>query len=225
MYLPLNVHPGAPDRVKLFVACHVDMQFSDVHCMLRLPMPDYELPAGCNFAAANCLLSLIAGASVMFYEPAAFSHNRDRGRLFTAVLASAYPWLREKPPMDAAAAPVMLWKMYRNPFAHSLGVTGPGRELFKVLKFEGGLSEQQVEELERPGPRPSWLPSTMIKQKDTFKLYVDALYWGTRRMFEALTADAPRMAGTDHLLTALEKPGSDHGCTHLAAGAICRQSS
>jgi hypothetical protein len=204
MYLPLSVHPSAPERIKRFVADHVDMQFSDVHCMLRLPMSRYGLRAGCNFAAATCLLGLIAGASVVLYEPDEFWNNQHRDLLFKMVLET-YPWLRQRPAMGPVETIVKLWQMYRNPFAHSLGITRPGREMFEVIKFKGGLSERQVEALESPGPRPGWLPPTMIKQKNTIKLHVDALYWGTRRMVEALTADAPRMTRTDRLLSDLGK--------------------
>jgi hypothetical protein len=204
MYRPLNVHPGAPERVKRFVAEHVDMQFHDVHCMLRLPMPRYRLRSGCNFAAGTCLLGLIAGASIMLYEPDEFGRRGNRGGLFREVLKS-YPWLEEGSAMDPEVAIDKLWEMYRNPFAHSLGVPHPGPELFKVIKFREGLSERQVEALERPGPRPDWLPPTMIQQENSIKLHVDALYWGTRRMVEELTADPDRMERTDELLTGLDK--------------------
>jgi hypothetical protein len=45
----------------------------------------------------------------------------------------------------------------------------------------------------------------MIKQGNTIKLHVDALYWGTRRMVETLTKEPRRMARTDLLLEGLEK--------------------
>jgi hypothetical protein len=148
---------------------------------------------------------LVAGASIMLYEPKEFDRRGNRGRLFKAVLKS-YPWIDEGSAMNPEVAIDRIWEMYRNPLAHSLGVPRRGgRELFKVIKFKEALSERQLEALEGPGPRPNWLPPTMVEQENTIKLHVDALYWGTRRMVEVLTVDTPRMARTDQLLSDLEQ--------------------
>jgi hypothetical protein len=50
-YVPLTIATSAPRSVRHFIETHVDMQFADVHAMLRLPIDtDAGLKAGCNFA-------------------------------------------------------------------------------------------------------------------------------------------------------------------------------
>lgn len=200
MYLPLNVDPGAPSQVRVFIAEHVDMQFHDVHCMLRLPMTARGLRAGCNFAAASTLLGLVSGASVMLYAPERFHDDEGRELLFKGVLRDAYPWLNRKPAVPPEEAANKLWQMYRCPFAHSLGVLRPKGQWSKVLKPGQGMAERDVAALEKPGQRPRDLPPTMIKAGSTYKLNVHSLYWGTRRMFETLTEDASRMRRAAKLL-------------------------
>ena len=51
-YIDLRIHPATPRRVVHFIRKHVDMQFADVHAMIRLPIDtDDGLKAECNFAA------------------------------------------------------------------------------------------------------------------------------------------------------------------------------
>lgn len=54
-------------HVHNFVAKHLDMQFDDVRGMLKLPLPKFGIPAGCNFAAAAAWCNLIGGISVVLY--------------------------------------------------------------------------------------------------------------------------------------------------------------
>ncbi len=56
-------------HVHNFVARHPDMQFDDVRGMMKLPLPKFGIPAGCNFAAAAALCNLIGGISVVLYTP------------------------------------------------------------------------------------------------------------------------------------------------------------
>lgn len=204
MYLSLTPDPATPERVKDFIAKHVDMQFHDVHCMLRLPMPERALRAGCNFAAASTLLGLVSGASVMLFAPDRFHDKKDRGKLFQDVLRCAYPWLKGRSAVDPVEANETLWELYRTPFAHSLGVPHPRGQWGKVLK-PAGMSEQEVMALEVPGPHPKRLPPMLVKTGSTYKLNVHTLYWGTRWMFEKLTEDAARMKRAENLLEGLEK--------------------
>jgi hypothetical protein len=46
-------------HLRKLLEIQVDMQFADVHSMLRLPQG--ELEAGCNLALANVLFTLIRG--------------------------------------------------------------------------------------------------------------------------------------------------------------------
>ena len=85
MYTPLRVN-HAPEKVRKLVAEQVDMQFHDVHCMLRLPIKQCTLDAGCNLASAHVLIALIAGSSVVFYAPEKFRERGGRDKLFNEVM-------------------------------------------------------------------------------------------------------------------------------------------
>jgi hypothetical protein len=200
MYRPLNVSDAAPGRVKRFIADHLDMQFEDVHCMLRLPMEEHGLRAGCNFAAAGTLLALIGGASVVLYRPSEFATRGNRGELFTGLLRNHYPWFTARQALGRDRTIEKLWEMYRAPLAHALGLHEPGQEDYKVLKLRHGLAEAELEELEGPGPCPVWVRPTMERDGAIFKLNVSTLYWGVRRMVEELTRHPRLMRQTDALL-------------------------
>src|SRR5262245_3373789 len=123
-YNPLNPDPHTPNPVINFLRDHVQMQLHDVHVMLRLPMPEYELDAGCNFTAVNMLLALVSGISTVLYNGTGGS-----GKRFRDAMEMYYPWseeLREPAilgnpitPKDGAR---LLYDIFRNPLAHALGV-------------------------------------------------------------------------------------------------------
>ena len=200
MYRPLDVSGAAPERVQRFIAEHVDMQFGDVHCMLRLPMEERGLHAGCNFPTLSTLLALVAGTSVVFFRPDEFDERGNRGVLFKGVLSHYYPWFRRRGALGSQKTIEKLWKMYRHPLAHSLGLHEPDAEDYKVLKLPRGLSEDELGELEAPGNRPAWVRATTEQDGSVYKLNVSTLYWGVRRMVEKLTGCPRLMRRTDALL-------------------------
>src|SRR5262245_8583276 len=118
-YRPLAT-THARKSIRDFVAKHIDMQFADVHAMLRLPLIDDGLEAGCNFACVSTLCGLIAGASTIFYS----QHGSNRER-FIGVLNEYYPW-RLQPKGDATSqseSAEALYSDYRNPLAHAWAVS------------------------------------------------------------------------------------------------------
>ena len=86
-YVDLQIDAATPELVKDFIRFQVDMQFHDIHCMLRLPLPEPGLNAGCNFAAANTLLILVSGISTVLYK-----QTGDSGKRFIRALEDCYPW-------------------------------------------------------------------------------------------------------------------------------------
>jgi hypothetical protein len=117
-YIPLDINPHAPTKVTDFIRRHVDMQFHDVHCMLRLPIPAQRLDASCNFAAATFLLDLISGISTALYDGPGRSGER-----FKTVVESYYPWdLEPSGGVSAASGSDTLYKVFRNPLVHALGL-------------------------------------------------------------------------------------------------------
>src|SRR5438132_1815043 len=118
-YTPLAIDPDTPRTVRDFIRVHLDMQFHDVHCMFRLPIPQQDI-AGCNFAAANTLLSLVSGCSVTLYRQG--HQPRQSGQLFKGVLRDFYP-LELEPPAGAPKGEAIeaLYYRFRNPLAHAFG--------------------------------------------------------------------------------------------------------
>jgi hypothetical protein len=67
-YKPLKVARGTPRHVNSLVRSIESHYFSDVHTMLRLPLLDHQLDAGCNFAIAQVLLAAVSGISVTVFR-------------------------------------------------------------------------------------------------------------------------------------------------------------
>jgi hypothetical protein len=215
-YQALQLDTATPANVRDFIVEHVEMQFRDVHAMLRLPMVDSEggdlegLEAGCNFAAAGCLLSLIAGISTALYE-----RTGGNGQRYVGVLKTYYPW--ELEPADAvgkADGPSFLWKLFRNPLSHALGIDTKekkrGGNKYVVLwtdkrRMRLGISkerlaESEIEALERSASRPACARGTILRSPRRRELLVPGLYWGTRVLVTRITADPNVMRDTAKFL-------------------------
>lgn len=214
-YRPLTT-TRAPKSIRAFVATHVDMQFGDVHTMLRLPLGGDGLEAGCNFACVSTLCGLIAGASTIF-----FSQTGSNGERFKGVLNEYYPWrLQPKGGVSQAETVDALYCDYRNPLAHAWAVSTreQGRYPHKRVIMDAiarilgvvkqTLTEQAIAALETPsGPAPLWLtPAVVRNSAGGLDLYPHSLYWGTRRMVEKLTRDRVRMRETVALFATLTRP-------------------
>src|ERR1051325_7032214 len=165
-YRRLRIDPAMPSHVAEFIREHVDMQFHDVHCLLRLPLKAADLEAGCNFTAAAFLLSMVGGISTALYRQDGGDGVRYRG-----LLERFYPWDLE--PSDGVGrneGSRDLYALFRNPLAHALGLdtktkgTGHGKRVvlwrdehrprLGIAKSPEGLSEAEIEEIEDAPTRP-----------------------------------------------------------------------
>jgi hypothetical protein len=182
----------------------MDMQFADVHAMLRLPLAEDGLEAGCNFACVSSLCSLIAGASTIFYSQSGSNAERFKG-----VLNDYYPWrLQPKGGATQAESVAAIYADYRNPHAWAVSTKEVGKHPNKRIIMDGNakvlgvvkqaLTEEAVAALEvSTGRAPSWLTPVVVRNAaGGFDLYPHSLYWGTRRMVEKLTRDRARMRQT-----------------------------
>ncbi len=204
-YQPLTLDEKTPSVVERFVRQHLEMQFHDIHCMLRLPLPEVDIKAGCNFAVANSLLSLVSGLSAFLTENIDTSGNS--GSKFKEVLLNYYPWDLQPPVNSTKERSVdHLYEYFRNPLAHSLGLRSKGNFLIVIAK--GNLSEQKIEKLEQSTiPQAQAIEYTPItlnnEQIERITLYVEYFYWGVREMLKRLSMDAAQMQKTEQGLKSL----------------------
>ncbi len=192
--------------MKQLVQSVEDHFFRDVHTMLRLPEPDHQLIAGCNFAITQVLAAAVSGISVTLY-----SHTGGAGKRFKALLKDFYPWSQE--PGNAVtpqAGADVIYSLIRNPLTHDLGLDLENkRKTQKVLikrlaTNEGrkGLPENSVEQLEGAARTVKMSPTVTILSGKTI-LLVEAFYWGVRKMVEDLSRDSPRMQAASAFLASI----------------------
>ena len=205
-YQLLVLSPATPPVVQHFIQEQVDMQFHDIHCMLRLPLLERDLGAGCNFAAANVLLAIVSGLSALLTKK--LETSRKSGRLFRRILLEYYPWDVQPPHTSAIERSVdHLYEFFRNPLVHSLGIKIKGN--FQVAIAKDSLPEVEIEKLERltvpPGPAMVYKPITINNEQiERITLVVPHFYWGVREMVKRLSEDALQMQKTE---TALKSAG------------------
>jgi hypothetical protein len=200
--IPAHVAPHVAGVVRRLE----DHYFRDVHCLLRLPIPNYRLTAGCNFTIAQVLMSVIGGLSTTLY-----GHGGESGRRFKRLLIDFYPWdLEPLLTVTPTQGAEVIYSVFRNPLAHNLGldIEKKARTLevkVKRLATKGGtrgLTEKAVELLERTDGRITMSPTVTLRSGATV-LLVEALYWGTRVMIERLLNDATRMTRAEAYLASL----------------------
>jgi len=119
-YKSLSLDKATPQRVRDLILRVEKSSFSDVHSMLRLPLKNVVLGAGCNYAIAQVLMAVIGGVSATLYEPNL--KNQDRAK-FTGVLADYYPWNQEPSGLNPGKTADAIYSMFRNPLTHDLTAT------------------------------------------------------------------------------------------------------
>ena len=196
----------APRYVRQLIVHLEDHYFKDVHGMFRLPIPNYRVTTGCNFAIAQILLAVISGLSVTLYQGAGKS-----GAKFKGLLTAHYQWFREPPTaLTGPAAAEAIYSVFRNPLTHDLGLgltkkaTTASIKVKKYARCNGtrGLTERDIDMREDTSARPNMSGTVTGTDKSTV-LLVDALYWGTRAMIEAMVKDAALMASAESYLSTL----------------------
>jgi hypothetical protein len=192
-------------RLVALLRNQVDMQFDDLRTLMRLPLPEYDLTAGCNLSTASQLFSAIAGASVCFFEPSlqAITNRGDRARRFRDVLRSYYPWDGDDLSVDQRIG--CLYRSARNPLAHAFGLGDPNGPDFEVFLAKDPLAADRILELEDSRTRPAWCSPTIRSRRrvSTGAIRVDvsvpALFWGTHQMLRRLLAQADIAAAADEV--------------------------
>jgi hypothetical protein len=198
MFVELNISNNTPNEVRNFIKNQIKMQFEDVHALLRLPIKQLADPinAGCNFATATIILSLISGLSAMLDNN--FDTSNKSKKLFKQVLEKYYPW-NLQPPIGGTnpnnnkkQAIGDLYTYIRNPLSHSLGVKKQNTHFIYIYKDT--LSEKDIEKIEKslmsPGPAIIYTSNKWGNESRTgLNLYVSNLYWGVRKLLKNMTDD------------------------------------
>jgi hypothetical protein len=195
----LSFGAAATAEVRALLDGAVRPHLQDVRAMLRLPLPEIGITAGCNFAAVHVLLNLLSGLSRLMGPGPGRS-----GDHFVDFVRRRYPWhLEPNTGLSRRRGPEALYGRFRNGFSHDLGlslstvitrVEAPNRprrirQHFKVrppriaVSKRPSLSGVMLQELDRVAVRPDWLPPTVMEDEHHASV-VDAvaLYWGVRRL-------------------------------------------
>ncbi|MFZ3090455.1 MAG: hypothetical protein WA240_07520 [Nitrospirota bacterium] len=208
-YKSLVLDTSTPQKVRELIVHIEALSFSDVHSMLRLPVMNYHIAAGCNFAITHVLMSIIGGISTTLYK-----QQGQVGDRFIGLLKDYYPWdLEPKGILPAADAADAIYNVFRNPLTHDLGLDLKQKSKGIVVKIkrlkttsgggrDRGLTEKQIEHLEVSQSRPT-MSATVAATSQKKILLVEGLYWGTRRMIERLSADNKRMIVAENFLVQL----------------------
>lgn len=190
--LPATTSP----EVLALVRRRIDLFCADIHAMLHLPLPYHGIAAGCNFAAAEVLCSIVSGVSRVFSDP-----RWGSARAFTGILRF-YPDEDFPGSVPKEEMIEQLYKSYRCNFAHSLGINVPDPDTrggprgieplerrTNVVRLPMEHAAAAIAELETDGARPSWLPPTISRQGDIDTLCIESLYRGVRRLVRQVAAD------------------------------------
>ncbi|MGH6636949.1 MAG: hypothetical protein ACRED0_12745 [Gammaproteobacteria bacterium] len=181
------------------------LYFNDVHNMLRLPLKEQGLTAGCNFAMAHVLLAAVSGLSTTLYQPS----RKKRGTYeyaFVGALVDLYPWdlepnapINKKERREGAKA---LYDEFRGPLTHRLGLwtnqrrSAHGASLGYALKIKrltqpngNGLSEDMIVTLETSSAWPfAAMKGSLQVRSDAKVLKLERFYWGIRQMVTRLAS-------------------------------------
>jgi hypothetical protein len=179
----------------------LDMHFSDVRAMLRLPRPDVGIDTGCNLALSGALCSILSGISTTIYKPVRLlqeeQSNCGSGAAFQGFVGDFFPY---RPP-GAVDFPKQLYDYARNPLVHALGIDKNvwpvvfGRVLHSPHP-DSGWTDQELNDLESGQWRICDRPGIVIDgQKWT--MHCDSFYFDVIEMLRRLTADAAQMEAAE----------------------------
>lgn len=193
--------------LRLLLARQIDMQLADLQMLLRFPMPEHGLNAGCNLLTGATALNFISGVSVLFYEASIvdFRSQTRRGQRFLALLNEFYPFEEDDP--DPGDAGDLLYYAARNPLVHTFGVGKDARDFpgaaeapQRAVMFEkAALAEGAIGQLLESRSRPAGFPATIRAEPSEWVISVITLTWGVGEMLRRLFNDEGQVTRAEGL--------------------------
>lgn len=170
-----------------FVRLHLSMQLDDVHAMLRLPLPEVGIRAGCNLAATATLCNLISGISVVLFKP---KMRMEAGERFKELLRRYYPW---EPEENKEEVIEIIYNIVRNGLSHRLALR-KRNGISKTLQIsKNRLNEERILEIEKSTKRPVDIPIAVTDLPTVYVLSVEGLYWGVIQLLRKIAQDDQSM--------------------------------
>jgi hypothetical protein len=221
--LPSQYEEAQPlPAVRRLLREQVDMQFSDLRALLRLPSDQIAPQVGCNLTAAAMIFNQISGFSIWFFHSrqAQVILGRERkqkaktpfsGQRFKGFVRAYYPRAIGEPRLRAVAD-----KLYdaRNLLSHNLGVgdlkPGSRRRDVAFAKPDPPLEPTDIVDLELRAVFPAQGVPFRGAGLHTI-LNIPGLYWSVGRMLRSALADQPDRCErqAEQLLAALPVPRTE----------------
>jgi hypothetical protein len=219
--LPSSFPEVAPyPALRRLLAEQVDMQFSDIRVLLRLPQSNIAPHVGCNFTAAAAIANQISGFSIWLFHTRYAQRLRRQettrrdplaGKRFHGFVRAYYPRVDGEPALGTVAK-----KLYqaRNLLSHNLGISDldrkPRRQEILIVKPDPPMSAEDIIDLELEAQFPG-VGVPVRREGTTIRLSVPGLYWTLGRMLRAAVVDQPTRCEqeAERLLRRLPLPGTE----------------
>ena len=202
VYVPLVLSQSLPNSVCTVIRQGVEPLLQDVHQMLAtIGEPNAVAPPRqLQVPIALVLLATVAGVSKTLLHP--LQEKSGDGPRFKECLNRYFPWGIDPPTgVSPECAGKILYKFFRNPLVHSLGLNNSGHPVVKIVQVLRGTgdAENRVEELERLKVKPYSEPCLVVTLEKQV-LCLDPFYWGVRKLVEQWSYDDAQILHADKRL-------------------------
>ena len=210
-YVELELPDSLPESVHTVIRTGVEPLLGDVHRMLAMPPEAYARPSGRQMQQpiALVLLATVAGVSSkkLLHVPA--GEPSGDGDRFRRCLTRFYPWDLDPPSgVLAEEASQILYKTFRNPLVHFLGMSKSGTPKIRIGRgHPGGDGNSRIEDLERMSEKPYSEPCLVVTpDRATITMWLEPFYWGVRILVERWSRDFEQVSAAD---AKLRQPAAD----------------
>jgi|GEM_PF-2643282 len=185
-YIQIELPDSLPINIIAVVREVIDPLFEEFHFLLTVRRPD-QGPKGSFQRMQAIVLVALADGAAQFFWPVPKLNQGDR---FKAFLKQYYPWDADKPEgLTQDDAVNFLWNDVRCAMLHRYGVRHGADRLLKFGNMFG-LSENEVEEVERAQERPHSEPFLQRNEERTV-LWIENFYWGLRQAIQRVINEKP----------------------------------